>query len=191
MTQNIVRYGVRNVHFAPITVVGGVDTYGTPIPFPGAVSLSIEPQGETNNFRADNLNYYVSVSNNGYEGTYEVAEIPIEFRTQILGDVLDENGILTESSTVRPTRFAMMYEFDGDLTATLHVLYNCTATRPSDSSQTTSETIEPNTSELTFTASPLATGIVKRRTTGTTPQQIKDSWFTEVYVPVVTPPVQP
>ena len=88
MAENKVKYGVKNVHFAVLTEgPSGAITFGTPVPFPGAVSLSVEPVGERNNFRADNKNYYVSVSNNGYEGTYEVAEIPIEFRTQVLGDV--------------------------------------------------------------------------------------------------------
>lgn len=192
MTENIVRYGVKNVHFSPITVVNGVDTYAKPIPFPGAVSLSIEPNGETNNFRADNLNYYTSVSNNGYNGTYGVAEIPIEFRTQILGDVLDENGILTENASTRPTRFALMYEFDGDKKATRHVIYNCTATRPTDGSETTGETIEPNTSELTFVASPVvATGITKRRTSSATTDEIYNAWYDEVYNPTVAPAPTP
>lgn len=188
MAENKVKYGVKNVHFAVLTDTNGVITYGTPIAFPGAVTLTIEPVGETTPFRADNMNYYVSVSNNGYSGTYEVAEIPVEFRTQVLGDVLDANGILTESNKSKPKRFAMMYEFDGDIKATRHVLYDCTASRPTDSSNTTTETIEPVTSELTFTASPLEDGTVKRKTTAETPEPIYDGWYENVYVPAPPSP---
>ena len=183
MAENKVKYGVKNVHFAVITERNGVISYGTPVPFPGAVSLSVEPVGETNNFRADDTNYYVSVSNNGYEGTYEVAEIPIEFRTQVLGDILSDDGILTEVNTVKPQRFALMYEFDGDVKANRHVLYNCTATRPTDNSETTGESIEPVTSELTFTATALPDGLVKRRTTSQTPDTIYYTWYDQVYYP--------
>ena len=188
MAENKVKFGVKNVHFA-LLIEGPNDSisFGTPVAFPGAVSLSVEPVGETNNFRADNTNYYVSVSNNGYEGTYEVAEIPIEFRTQVLGDVLSSDGILTESNTVKPKRFALMYEFDGDIKANRHVLYNCTATRPTDNSETTGESIEPVTSELTFTATALPNGVVKRRTTSETSDAIYDEWYDAVYLPVPTP----
>lgn len=185
--ENKVRYGVKNVHFAPITETGGDITFGTPIKFPGAVSLTLEPLGETTPFYADDSAYYVSVSNNGYEGTYEVAEIPLEFRTKILGDDLSEDGILTETTTSKPKQFAMMFEFDGDVKATRHVLYNCTASRPSQGSETKGESIEPGTSELSFTASPNAEGIVKRSTTATTTDEIYNAWYTKVFEPTVVP----
>lgn len=185
--ENKVRYGVKNVHFAPITETGGVITFGTPVKFPGAVSLTLEPLGETTPFYADDSAYYVSVSNNGYEGTYEVAEIPLEFRTQILGDDLSEDGVLTETTTAKPKQFAMMFEFDGDVKATRHVLYNCTAARPSQGSETKGESIEPGTSELSFTASPNAEGVVKRSTTATTTDEIYNAWYTKVFEPTVVP----
>lgn len=185
MAQNKVRYGVKNVHFALITEVGGAITYGTPIKFPGAVALSLEPLGDSSTFYADDMAYYVSVSNNGYEGTYEVAEIPLEFRTQILGDILDENGILTETANAKAKQFALMFEFDGDQKATRHVVYNCTATRPSQASETKGETVEPGTSELAFTAAPRTDGIVKRSTTTETDAIIYDAWYTTVFEPTV------
>ena len=187
MAENKVRYGVKNVHFAPITETGGVITFGTPIKFPGAVSLTLEPLGETTPLYADDSAYYVSVSNNGYEGTYEVAEIPLEFRTKILGDDLSEDGILTETTNSKPKQFAMMFEFDGDIKATRHVLYNCTAARPSQGSETKGESIEPGTSELSFTASPNAEGVVKRSTTGTTTDEIYNAWYTKVFEPTAVP----
>ena len=61
---NKVKYGLSNCYYAPLDEEQ--DTYGTPVAMPGAVSLSLDQEGETNNFRADNMDYYVSVSNNGY-----------------------------------------------------------------------------------------------------------------------------
>ena len=82
---NKVKYGLSNVYYAPLTEA--VDesgnttyTYETPVRIPGGVELSLEAKGETTAKRADNVNYYVSVSNNGYEGDLTIVLIPESFR---------------------------------------------------------------------------------------------------------------
>lgn len=72
-----VKFGIKNVHIAPMTDTTA-ETYGTVIPIPGAVSLSLEAQGDTSDFYADNTKYFVSVANNGYSGDLEIANIPEE-----------------------------------------------------------------------------------------------------------------
>ena len=82
---NKIKYGIRNVTLFPATIAAdGSATYGTAIPVPGAVSLSLDQQGETNKFYADNIVYCTSVANNGYEGDLEVAKIPDDVLTGIL-----------------------------------------------------------------------------------------------------------
>lgn len=54
--------------------------YDTPIKLPGAVSLSLEQQGELTPFYADGIKYYVATSNGGYQGELEAAMITDEFR---------------------------------------------------------------------------------------------------------------
>ena len=47
MANNKVKFNLWNVHYAPL-IENTIDKvkYGTPIPIPGAVSLSLDPTGE-------------------------------------------------------------------------------------------------------------------------------------------------
>lgn len=55
-----VKFNICNVHYAPITVAEeGTVTFGTPVPMPGAVSISMDPTGEPESFYADGIEYYV------------------------------------------------------------------------------------------------------------------------------------
>ena len=62
---NKVQYGLSNVHYATVTVGTNTVTYGTPKAWPGAVSLAMSAEGETSTFNADNIDYFVAVSNKG------------------------------------------------------------------------------------------------------------------------------
>lgn len=50
----------------------GAVKYGTPVPMPGSVSLSLDANGEPENFYADGGVYYVINNNTGYEGDLEL-----------------------------------------------------------------------------------------------------------------------
>ena len=86
-TPNKVKFGLSKAYYAIFDETAG--TYGTPVALPGAVSLSLEQQGETSTFRADNIDYWTSVSNNGYEGDLELALIPDSFLTDVMGEATD------------------------------------------------------------------------------------------------------
>lgn len=152
---NKVKYGLKNVYYAVATIDDSTHaaTYATPVAFPGAVSMSLDAQGELTPFRADNIDYWVGNSNNGYQGDLEMALITDGFKKDILGQVIDANGMLVELKDVEAVHFALMFQFEGDDAATRHILYNCTATRPAAAGQTTEETIEPQTETVQITAS--------------------------------------
>lgn len=152
---NKVKYGLKNVYYAVATIDDSTHaaTYATPVAFPGAVSMSLDAQGELTPFRADNIDYWVGNSNNGYQGDLEMALITDGFKKDILGQVIDANGMLVELKDVEAVHFALMFQFEGDDAATRNILYNCTATRPAAAGQTTEETIEPQTETVQITAS--------------------------------------
>lgn len=96
----------------------GVITFDTPFALPGSVSLSLEAQGELTPFYADGVKYYVSSSNSGYEGDWEVAMITDEFREKILSEYIDKNKVMLEEATAKVKRFALGFEIDGDVRGT-------------------------------------------------------------------------
>lgn len=188
---NKVKYGLKNVYYAKATIDAATQTatYDTPVRWPGAVSLSMDAEGESTKFRADNVDYWVGQSNNGYSGDFESALIPDSFRKDILGDIVDGNGLLVENAGALTQEFALLFQFEGDQNATRHVLYNCTATRPSVSGSTTDEQIEPQTETLTLTAvaihdAALNKDIIKARCNEEdTPYS---TWFDAVYQPIAS-----
>ena len=188
--SNKVKYNLKNVHAAKLTesVVEGVTSYSyaTPQAIPGAVSITLDAEGDSSPFYADGIVYFRSYANNGYSGDLEIALIPEWFRTEILKEVLDTNGVLVEKAdNAESVKFALLFEFDGDERAIRHVMYNCSASRPSIESSTKEETIEPGTETLSLTADPREDGLVKSRTGDTTAKATYDGWYQSVYVPAV------
>lgn len=191
---NKVKYGLKNVYYAVATMDAATNTatYSTPVAWPGAVSLSLDAEGNTTKFRADNIDYWVGQSNNGYTGDFESALIPDSFRKDILGDIVpeDNEGIMIEDAGAKTKYFALLFQFEGDESATRHVMYKCSATRPSVSGQTTEEEIEPQTETLEITAvsihnAALDKDIVKARCASS--DDAYSTWFSAVYQPAATP----
>jgi phi13 family phage major tail protein len=186
MPENKVVYGLKNVHYSVITEdeMGGF-IYGTPVALKGAVEISLEPRGETSDFYADDMLYYTTTTNAGYECTLTVANITNEFRQDVLGEeLIPTDLVMTENTNQRTNRIAFLFEFDGDQKAVRHCLYNCTVTRPSLTSATKTETAEPQNQELSMVSAPREDGVVKRSTTTDTTTAIYDGWYSAVYEPV-------
>lgn len=191
---NKIKYGLKNVYYAVATIAAdGSATYETPVAIPGAVSMSLEPQGENTPFYADNIVYWVGAANNGYQGDLEIARIPDSFKTDVLGYVTSGNGLLVENANAGAIHFALMFQFEGDEKATRHVMYNCTATRATAAGTTKGENIEPETESVTITATTiyvaaLDTDIVKSETFASTGDQVYDGFFAAVTLPTAPTP---
>lgn len=119
----------------------------------------------------------------GYDGDLELALIPEDFRTEILKEEKDNNGVLIENSKVEAVNFALLFEFDGDVHKIRHVMYNCSASRPSIESKTNEEEAEVQVEKITIKAKPLPNGCVKAKTGDSTNDAVYLNWYNEVYMP--------
>lgn len=182
--NNKVKFNLKNTHYALLSVSEeGEVSYATPVPMPGAVSISLDANGEPENFYADGVAYYVINNNMGYDGDLELAMIPESFRTDVLKEKLDDKGVLIENSEVELASFALLFEFDGDQKHIRHVLYNCSASRPGIEGKTNEDSKEVQTETLAIKAAPLANGMVKAKTGNTTDATAYNNWYKAVYMP--------
>ena len=182
--KNKVRFGLKNCFYAKATFdEDGNVTYDTPKRLPGAVSISLDPEGENENWYADDIVYVVLNNNAGYEGDLELALIPEEFLKDILHEEEDANGVLIENANSEFERFALLFEFTGDKHAIRHVFYCCSASRPSTEGETKEDEKEVKTETLSIIASALASGHVKAKTSVNTSDAVYNGWYNEVYMP--------
>lgn len=183
---NKIMYGLKNVHYAKLTETvnsQGVTSYsyGTVKAWPGAVSLSLDPQGDILKEYADDIEWYTQAVNNGYEGDFEYEVMPEDFRENILGETKDSNGVYVESADVSTTYFALLFEVNGDSKKRRNVFYKCSATREQNENETKAENITPTHGTITITAVPRADQKVKASTGDNTGTSTYNGWYSEVY----------
>lgn len=174
---NKVKFNIHNVHYALKTE----DAYSEPVALPGAVSISLEAQGELTPFYADGIKYYTSSANGGYEGDLEVALIPDDFRVSILNETQDAKHVIIENANASTNEFALGFDVDGDQGSTRFWFYNCTASRPAVTAQTNEDTKEPQTETITISCAPGTDGTVRAKTTANTDEVTFSGWYTTVY----------
>ena len=194
MSQNKVEFGLEQVHVAFIdeeTSAEGSPAWVAPQAIPGAVSLTASPEGDTNDFYADNTKYYTSTTNNGYTGSVEFANIPDDVLAEMLGMTVDDNGMLVESTEDKQKEFALMGEVKGDAKNRRFLYYRCKAARPSQDSATSDTGETPDTDNLDITILPIKNGenmlvkaVLELSETNAT---AFDAFFDDVTLPTVTP----
>lgn len=183
MAANKIKYGIRNVYYAQRSESGGTISYGTPVALPGAVSLTLSPEGDSNSFYADDVEYFRTDANNGYSGDLEIALIPDSFRQYALGEKMDDNDVLIEDSDAVGGEFALAFEIQGSDHNTLFWFYNCVVSRPDTNATTKESSIDPQTDTLSIACRPNENYIVRAKTTDATSDATKAAWFSTVYQP--------
>lgn len=148
-----VKFGLSNVHIAPITAITSTGyTYGDIIKVPGAVNISLEPQGDSSDFFADNIKYFSAYANQGYEGDFEMAMITDEIRETIFGETKDSNGAFIEGTNDTFKPFALGFQVEGDEKGRKFWYYNCSCSRATNEASTIESSKEPSTDTLTIKA---------------------------------------
>lgn len=179
-----VKFGLSNVYVAKYTISSnGAYTYSTPISIPGAVNIALSPSGEDTDFFADNIKYFSTSSNQGYEGDLEIALLTDEVREEIFGETKDKNGALIESSDDIVSGFALGFQIEGDEKGRKFWYYNCKASRSKNESKTNESTKTPNTDSITIKAMPRENDKKVRvfLTETTANKEAYDSFFESVY----------
>ena len=186
MSQNKVTFGLDKVHIAFLTDLA-TPTWEAPVPIPGAVRFSPEPQGEDSTFYADNGPYFTYTSNNGYTAELEMANIPDDILAEMLGWEIDANGMLVETTDGMPKEFALLGQILGDQKNRRFVYYRCKASRPTGENNTRGESVEPTTQTLNIRILPIEAngknivrGVLELNDTN---QAAYDAFFESVYLP--------
>lgn len=176
-----VRFGIKNAYYSKITESEGTITYATPKALKGAINLSLSPVGENAEIYADDILYFNENVNNGYDGTLELALISDDFKSDILGEIADSNGVIEENATASQHNFALLCEFTTDSGATKFAFYNCSASRSEIAGSTKTATKEFATETINLQIRPNADGIVQRHTNDTTDSTVVNNWYASVY----------
>ncbi|WP_010271351.1 major tail protein [Paenibacillus senegalensis] len=189
MSQNKVTFGLERVHLAFLNENGNTPTWGTPIPIPGAVRWTPTAQGEASTFYADNNAYFNITANNGYTAELEMALVPDEVQAEMLGWIIDDNGMLVEISDAIPKKFALLGQILGDQRNRRFVYYDCQASRPAKERTTKGESVEVATDVLNITVSPIELDGI-RMVKGDLEQSATNvaaynSFFDSVYIPTI------
>ena len=110
--KNKIKFGLANVWYARATLAeDNSATYETPVRWPGAVNLSMDPSGELVRFYADDIVYWAGEANNGYEGDFESALVPDSFKKDIEpARALGCNAIWLRGSSWDNSDNAIQYE---------------------------------------------------------------------------------
>jgi phi13 family phage major tail protein len=187
-----VRYGISNAHYALYTEGTGssLGTYATPVAMKGATQLTLTPQGNTWTFYADDVAYETGSSNTGYEVSLTVAVFGDQAKIDLLGYATDANGVVYEPATAESHSCAFLWEFGGSKVKKRGLLYNVKFNRPTMTGNTKTDSVDPDTDELTGTAigrditiGTTVTNVIKASVTNETSTATRfNNWFSAVYI---------
>jgi len=187
-----VRFGVSNVHYSKYTEGSGNDagTYATPVAMQGCTAITLTPQGNTWTFYADNIAYETGSSNTGYEVSVTIAVVGDQAKVDLLGYATDTNGVVYESADGKPGDVALLWEFDGSKVKKRGLLYSVKFNRPTTTGNTTTDSVDPDTDELTgvaigrdITIDGVIKNVIKASVTNETATATRFAdWFDAVYI---------
>ena len=152
--KNKVEFGISNLHIGTFaTDDSGAVTLGTPYHLPGAKTLSLEPDSESDDAYADNVKYWSGFSDNGFSGSLEVMRFTTEFKKQFAGYVeLDDGGLAYIKGANKPNVY-LAFQTEGDAQSRRVIVYNIAFGGINREYATIEGSKEPATESVDITAS--------------------------------------
>lgn len=144
-----VRFGLKNAKYALWD--NEKSTYGELKPIKGSVSLSLDAEGDSSDFYADDVVYATFGTNSGYSGTFEIAAAGDDMLKDLLGYV-DDAGMLLEMTDAKQAEFALVFEVSGNEVEQRICLYNCSLSRAGLNANTKQSSTDPDTQSFNFKA---------------------------------------
>ena len=156
MANNIVTFGLTNVHYAKATQsTDGSWSFATPARLKGAQEFTSDIIGGSTPVYADDQVVATLNQNAGRTISLKVTALPDEIKTDILGYKKLENGNLVEIANAPVVTFALGIQFSGDVKARRVWYFLCTVTPVSDGTKSKTESVEANATTLTITVRPI------------------------------------
>ena len=144
-----VRFGLKNAKYSLWD--SSKSMYGDLKPIKGSVSLSLDAEGDSSDFYADDVVYATFATNSGYSGTFEIAAADDEMLKDLLGYV-DDDGMLLEMTDSKQAEFALVFEVGGNEVEQRFCLYNCSLSRAGLNANTKQSSTDPDTQSFNFKA---------------------------------------
>ena len=156
--NNIVSFGLRNVHYAVATqsLEDGSWSFGSPVEFPGAQEFTSEVIGGATTVRADDIVVAQLNQNGGRTLTLKVTEVPESFKKDVLGYKATSEGNLVEITNAPTVTFALGVEYQGDVKARRVWYYLCNVAPINEATKSKTESVEANSITLNINVRPIA-----------------------------------
>ena len=148
--------GLRNFVIAPLTKDDNTGvTYGTLQAVAGAIQATVEPKNnDPNPLYADDVEFDVLYPDPEITFKTKLADLPLAIQEMVLGNTIDENGVLVRKASDTPPYFAVGFKSEKTNGKYRYVwLYKCRA-KPISETYATKEgaTITRQTEEVEWVA---------------------------------------
>ena len=152
---NKIRFGFKSVAYSLITTTADTITYAAPKPWKGARSITLDAQGDSSTYYADDMAYFTTASNNGYSGSLTMAYWDDTVKKDIFGFLETANGMLVEDANAISKEVALLFECQGDKNAVRHILFKVVFGRPAFEANTKEDSISPDEVSVDITVVPI------------------------------------
>lgn len=174
----MVEYGISNCYYY-------CNDYAAPFQIEGAVSLTIDDDVEIITSKHFGSNFAYASRNHGYTIQFKTYYLPYQFLQDVLGYVLDKNGIIADNN-IKPSisnRFTLLFETKSESKPIRHKIINCYCAKLNYDVTTVSDTTSITPYTITIYTDFGVCGqksSLHYQTTSKTLDEVYNNWFITV-----------